>query len=1211
MRPLTEEESKLVFAKLANFIGKNIIQLIDRPDEPYCFRLHRDRVYYVSESSMRLAVSVARPNLVSLGTCFGKFTKSGKFKLQITALDYLAQYAKYKVWIKPNGEMPFLYGNHVLKAHLGRITEDTPEHQGVVVYSMNDIPLGFGVTARSTVDTRKLDPTAIIVFHQSDIGEYLRDEASSAFVPRLLLLVLLTRTLLSARLAMAATASEASADVYTQWTSLSDEELTAEKISSVLGHVQDNFWVAAACADRVVDDVSVERVLLDLGLERAKHAVEHDSDGAQWAKQLDRAATSLDESDSDVQPEERIDEKLEKIRTLLLGRLHRLNTFVELCKVSRSSTEGSGGDIDEEWEDDPWAEAGGDEPEAPATQKSASSSSSISEPLPVSLSQFLTLDLLYLTLVLASLQHLSALRIVMDRHGQYLWPHRLAVLGAIPESADPEEYRDLLPTYDFSAGREQVPEFKSMGDGPRELDALPPQQGNSQPSEGPIHPQPLTALELTAWCKQRIDDVISVTGMVDVALTLTQHCVAKGIPDLDEVGEDLSLLSRLVYDATKTLTEASLDEEWTLDRWRSSEPIAIIRAYLRHSSALTLVKDIRTFVLPYLFVLESRAERSGHPDPSLSSRLLHEYIISLPLDLAAVVFEASKPTLPAGQRLIKNDEDMARLALACLYGSGSLNEWQTMSRIFECLPAWENAGDNEEDEADTTIASLGAFVTPSTTSQQATPSDLMMFFAPLPSTSLSRILDVLDVHLESGEILSRWGVPAPLRWFIQSRDDAVEQRSWANRMARRAGGSDEELDTQEEWEWLLDDMLKLSGTGETGIKGAFGLLSRDEVMKIFLSGLLASGKFEIATAILRNPRRKLRLDAAVVEEICLSASREFYDNASSGNYTHGDMKLAYDCLNVPPPSPNLVKEKQFIEATSRLTSFNITSRPGIPISPIEIRLTKDRLSLVSRVLSNNQDAYKHREVILELVEKLGFQGDITAEVKTYAMLADTALQGEDFARAFETIEAMVAKVNELRTAVPPGIEDSRTRECSEVCWIASYQLGRQPEFEDVDKKMRLLGWALEFCPPDRLPDILHSWQRLENEDMEERTGKLMARKSGLKTQPRKQAGPRTAPSLTERLQRIHMPDFHMPASPLAPLVGSPDPAALASRTFHRVAANFPFSMGQRAQSPGSDGSSRSRDASRTRFAADDVSQQASRVFQKGIGWLIGAEEENQ
>lgn len=93
---------------------------------------------------------------------------------------------KYKVWVKPNGEMPFLYGNHVVKAHLGRITEDTPEHQGVVVLNMKDIPLvcarncfygfsffwvdhsqGFGVTARSTVDTRKLDPTAILVYHQA------------------------------------------------------------------------------------------------------------------------------------------------------------------------------------------------------------------------------------------------------------------------------------------------------------------------------------------------------------------------------------------------------------------------------------------------------------------------------------------------------------------------------------------------------------------------------------------------------------------------------------------------------------------------------------------------------------------------------------------------------------------------------------------------------------------------------------------------------------------------------------------------------------------------------------------------------------------------------------------------------------------------------------------------------------------------------------
>ena len=47
-----------------------------------------------------------------------------------------------QVWVKPAAEMQFLYGNHVLKSGLGRITEATPAYTGVVVYSMTDVPLG-------------------------------------------------------------------------------------------------------------------------------------------------------------------------------------------------------------------------------------------------------------------------------------------------------------------------------------------------------------------------------------------------------------------------------------------------------------------------------------------------------------------------------------------------------------------------------------------------------------------------------------------------------------------------------------------------------------------------------------------------------------------------------------------------------------------------------------------------------------------------------------------------------------------------------------------------------------------------------------------------------------------------------------------------------------------------------------------------------------
>jgi 60S ribosome subunit biogenesis protein NIP7 len=178
MRPLTDEELRAVFEKLQSFIGPNIQHLIDRKDEVYTFRLLKDRVYYLSEAQLKIATNIARDHLLSIGTCFGKFTKSKKFRLNITCLDYLAQYAQHKVWVKPNAEMSFLYGNHVTKAALAKMTEGVPQYAGVVVYNMNNVPLGFGIAAQPTEYCKDLDPTANVVLHQGDVGEYLREEDS-------------------------------------------------------------------------------------------------------------------------------------------------------------------------------------------------------------------------------------------------------------------------------------------------------------------------------------------------------------------------------------------------------------------------------------------------------------------------------------------------------------------------------------------------------------------------------------------------------------------------------------------------------------------------------------------------------------------------------------------------------------------------------------------------------------------------------------------------------------------------------------------------------------------------------------------------------------------------------------------------------------------------------------------------------------------------
>lgn len=55
------QELKTVLEKLVKFIGKNVKGLVEREEESYCFRLHKNRVYYVSERLMKKATNVRMP----------------------------------------------------------------------------------------------------------------------------------------------------------------------------------------------------------------------------------------------------------------------------------------------------------------------------------------------------------------------------------------------------------------------------------------------------------------------------------------------------------------------------------------------------------------------------------------------------------------------------------------------------------------------------------------------------------------------------------------------------------------------------------------------------------------------------------------------------------------------------------------------------------------------------------------------------------------------------------------------------------------------------------------------------------------------------------------------------------------------------------------------------------------------------------------------
>jgi 60S ribosome subunit biogenesis protein NIP7 len=52
------QELQQVLEKLVKFIGKSVRNVVEREDEKYCFRLHKNRVYYVREALVKKATNV-------------------------------------------------------------------------------------------------------------------------------------------------------------------------------------------------------------------------------------------------------------------------------------------------------------------------------------------------------------------------------------------------------------------------------------------------------------------------------------------------------------------------------------------------------------------------------------------------------------------------------------------------------------------------------------------------------------------------------------------------------------------------------------------------------------------------------------------------------------------------------------------------------------------------------------------------------------------------------------------------------------------------------------------------------------------------------------------------------------------------------------------------------------------------------------------------
>src|SRR5436305_12827700 len=163
--------------------------------------------------------------------------------------------------------------------------------------------------------------------------------------------------------------------------------------------------------------------------------------------------------------------------------------------------------------------------------------------------------------------------------------------------------------------------------------------------------------------------------------------------------------------------------------------------------------------------------------------------------------------------------------------------------------------------------------------------------------------------------------------------------------------------------------------------------------------------------------------------------------------------IFFQSLQILPISDTIQAEIEFIEATHTLTEQKVHQQPGIPIHPMQIRLAPNKLDLITRLLSINEEAYYEPKSIMELAKKLGYRNDKVAEVKVMAMLADAALRDSNLSFAYSMCIDIVKIIKLMKN------NETILNSAKDVAWRICYEVAKQETFQDLKKQMTLMGYA--------------------------------------------------------------------------------------------------------------------------------------------------------
>ncbi|EJT74111.1 hypothetical protein GGTG_07959 [Gaeumannomyces tritici R3-111a-1] len=395
-----------------------------------------------------------------------------------------------------------------------------------------------------------------------------------------------------------------------------------------------------------------------------------------------------------------------------------------------------------------------------------------------------------------------------------------------------------------------------------------------------------------------------------------------------------------------------------------------------------------------------------------------------------------------------------------------------------------------------------------------------------PSAPAARLLHAASL---SAFIMSRAGAPCTARRAAElcllqnERDQKAEASKLLHAVANNGPKTDDKywIRARNEIMWLRDwgteennETTALPGSG----KGVFGQVKKEFIEVEMLKALLNNTRYSLAKSLYEDSTDQ-PLPRKTMQDTIFACAMSAYDNASNPNRGRGGLKKCDEIIHSFPKTveralPATQRLEALLRTTQGLSQYRLVLKQGEPFAPVVLRVHKDPVLIVEKVLEQNPKSYTNIQDLIDVGTSMVEAGltvrdkaehpaltpeqepaqRFIAERRITAMCIDAALTEDDFETAYSYV------VNRLPAVSPPSAPGPSSQAAAdEWSWKAALQAGKyrrttqtvrpthlgtgsgNPEIRHLEQRIECLSAALRIAPTATLQEILNAFRRCEEE----------------------------------------------------------------------------------------------------------------------------------